>query len=275
MPTFPRGPQFTLPFSAPKLSVLARDATGPAYTDSSPVQGAVIVPFNRVVRTTIKHWPREDRPRDKLLDHGPGALTNAELLAIVLRTGARGETALDQARMLLAHCDDDWRQLSVLGTGDLLQCGLGPVQATQILATIEIAKRYGEREFKPGEPLRGSADIYAHFRERLAEERVENFIAVLLDNKHRKLKDVLVSKGSLTASIVHPRDVYLPIIREAAAAVIFVHSHPSGDPTPSKEDIEITRRLREVGELVGVRVLDHIIIGKGRYVSFVDDGYWT
>lgn len=96
----------------------------------------------------------------------------------------------------------------------------------------------------------------------------------MLDNKHRKLKDVLVSKGSLTSSIVHPRDVYLPIIREAAAAVVFVHSHPSGAPTPSREDIEITRRLREVGELVGVRVLDHIIIGRGKYVSFVDDGYW-
>jgi len=97
---------------------------------------------------------------------------------------------------------------------------------------------------------------------------------VLLDNKNRKLKDIRISQGSLTASIVHPRDVYLPVIRESAAAVIFVHNHPSGDPTPSREDVEITRRLREVGELVGVRVLDHVIVGHGRYVSFVDDGYW-
>jgi DNA repair protein RadC len=140
---------------------------------------------------------------------------------------------------------------------------------------IEIAKRYGEQEFKPGEPLRGSGDVYAHFRERLASERREHFYAVLLDNKNRKIKDVPVSQGSLTASIVHPRDVFAPVVREAAAAVVFVHNHPSGDPTPSKEDIEITRRLREVGELMGVRVLDHVIIGKGRYVSFVDDGYWS
>jgi len=129
-------------------------------------------------------------------------------------------------------------------------------------------------EFVPGQPFKGSYDVYAHFRERLASEPVEHFIAVLLDNKHRKLKDVTLSLGSLTASIVHPRDVYRRIVRDAAAAVIFVHNHPSGDATPSAEDLEITRRLREVGELIGVPVLDHIIIGKGRFVSFVDDGYW-
>ncbi len=144
----------------------------------------------------------------------------------------------------------------------------------RLTAVFEIAKRYGEREFKIGEPFRGSGDIYAHFREHLAIETCELFYAVLLDNKHRKLRDVVVSKGSLTASIVHPRDVFTQVCRHSAAAVIFVHNHPSGDPTPSKEDIEITRRLREVGDIMGVRVLDHIVIGKGRYVSFVDDGYW-
>jgi len=102
----------------------------------------------------------------------------------------------------------------------------------------------------------------------------EHFYAVVLDNKHRKIRDVGVSKGSLTASIVHPRDVFTQVMRWSAAAVVFVHNHPSGDATPSKEDIEITRRLREVGDIMGVRVLDHIIIGRGRYVSFVDDGYW-
>jgi len=204
MAPFPKGPQLTLPFPNPERPGLAHDATGPAYSGALPLRAATIIPFRRV-RTSIKDWPRDDRPRDKLLDRGPGALTNAELLAIVLGTGAPGKTALDQARVLLAHCNDDWRQLGVLGPGDLCRCGLGPVQATQLLAVLEIARRYGEREFKPGEPLRGSADVYAHFRERLADERVEHFIAVLLDNKHRKLKDVLVSKGSLTSSIVHPR----------------------------------------------------------------------
>ena len=222
----------------------------------------------------IKEWPEDDRPREKLLARGAGALSDAELLAIVLRTGAAGASAVDHGRAIMARFGD-FRQLAGAGIADLCVVkGVGPAKAAQILAALEIAKRYGEREFRPGEAFRGSGDVYAHFRERLASERREHFYAVLLDNKHRKIKDVSVSQGSLTASIVHPRDVFAPVVREAAAAVIFVHNHPSGDPTPSKEDIEITRRLREVGELMGVRVLDHIVVGKGRYVSFVDDGYW-
>jgi DNA repair protein RadC len=223
---------------------------------------------------SIKNWPEDDRPREKLLARGPGALSDAELLAVVLRTGGRGLSAVDLGRGIL-EAFSDFRQAATAGAGDLCKVkGLGLAKAAQILAVMEIAKRYGEHEFKPGEAFRGSADVYAHFRERLADERREHFYAVLLDNKHRKIKDVSVSQGSLTASIVHPRDVFAPVVREAAAAVIFVHNHPSGDPTPSKEDIEITRRLREVGEVMGVRVLDHIVVGKGRYVSFVDDGYW-
>jgi DNA repair protein RadC len=225
--------------------------------------------------TAIKHWPRADRPREKLLDQGAGILSAAELLAVLLRSGAEGESALEQARAVMESCGHSFRRLAALGVADLCQVrGIGPAKAAQILAMVEIAKRFGEEEFTPGSAFRGSYDVYAHFRERLAEERHEQFYAVLLDNKHRKIKDIRVSQGSLTASIVHPREVYLPVIRESAAAVIFVHNHPSGDPTPSKEDLEITRRLREVGELVGVRVLDHIVIGRGRYVSFVDDGYW-
>lgn len=223
---------------------------------------------------SIKDWPEDDRPREKLLSRGPGALSDAELLAILLRTGGCGASAVDHGRAII-DAFGNFRQLAHAGVGDLCRVkGVGPAKAAQILAAIEIAKRYGECEFKAGEAFRGSGDVYLHFRERLASEQREHFYAVLLDNKHRKIKDVPVSHGSLTASIVHPRDVFVPVVRESAAAVIFVHNHPSGDPTPSKEDIEITRRLREVGDLMGVRVLDHIVVGKGRYVSFVDDGYW-
>ncbi len=168
----------------------------------------------------------------------------------------------------------DIRDLANAHPVDLHAIGFSDAAIERLAALVEFAKRFGEQEFVPGTPFRGSADIYAHFRERLASEPVEYFYAVLLDNKHRKLRDVLVSKGSLSSSIVHPRDVYAQVIRHSAAAVIFVHNHPSGSPEPSKEDIEITSRLRGVGELVGVRVLDHIVIGRGKYVSFVDDGYW-
>ena len=179
------------------------------------------------------------------------------------------------ARAILAAAGGSLRRLAGLSVADLSRVrGVGPAKAAEILACLELAKRFGEEEFAPGAVFRSSYDVYAHFRERLADERCEHFYAVLLDNKHRKIRDVRVSQGSLTSSIVHPREVFLPVIRESAAAVIFVHNHPSGDPTPSREDLEITRRLREVGELVGVRVLDHLVIGRGRYVSFVDDGYW-
>ncbi len=223
----------------------------------------------------IKQWSAGERPREKLLADGPGSLSVVELLAIVLRNGVAGESAVVQARCVMAAAGGSLRRLAGLGPADLCRLrGIGTAKAAEILAVAELARRFGEEEFVPGDAYRSSYDVYAHFRERLAEERCELFYAVLLDNKHRKIRDVRVSQGSLTSSIVHPREVFLPVIRESAAAVIFVHNHPSGDPTPSREDLEITRRLREVGELIGVRVLDHLVIGRGRYVSFVDDGYW-
>jgi len=223
---------------------------------------------------SIRDWPAGDRPREKLLGRGPEALSDAELLAIVLRSGDRDANAVDLARQLIARLGS-FRSLAERSVAELCTIkGIGLAKAAQIVALLEIAKRYGEHEFKPGQTFLTSRDIYAHFRERLASERHEHFYAVLLDNKHRKIKEITVSHGSLTQSIVHPRDVFLPVVRESAAAVIFVHNHPSGDPTPSHEDLAITRRLREVGELVGVRVLDHIVIGRGSYVSLVEGGYW-
>lgn len=261
------GQQLSLPFPVADQPTRVHDAAAAPLQPSSQA-------LRRLSRASMKDWPRADRPRDKLLDRGPAVLSNAELLAVLLRNGLRGRTALDEARTLLAGGGNDWHALAEYGPGDLRDLGLGDPKIAQVLAAIEIAKRYGEREWKPGEPLLGSADVYAHFRERLASETREHFYAILLDNKHRKIREVLVSLGSLTASIVHPRDVFAQVVRHSAAAVLFVHNHPAGDPVPSKEDIEITRRLREVGEIMGVRVLDHIIIGKGRYTSFVDDGYW-
>ncbi|MBI3785560.1 MAG: DNA repair protein RadC [Deltaproteobacteria bacterium] len=166
------------------------------------------------------------------------------------------------------------RELALLNPVVFIDYGFTRTAIMRLEAVLEFAKRYGETEWRVGDPFKGPADIYAHFRETLAVEMHEHFYAVMLDNKHRKIREVLVSKGSLTSSIVHPRDVFAQVVRHSAAAIVFVHNHPSGDPTPSREDIEITRRLRDVGEIIGVRVLDHIIIGKGRYVSFVDDGYW-
>jgi DNA repair protein RadC len=227
-----------------------------------------------VSNQTIKEWPKEDRPREKLLEQGASALSDTELLAIILRTGnaSTGESAIDHARLLLRHFNG-LKGLDDASSGEIGTVkGIGPAKIAQIKACLEIAKRFGNRKWEAGQPLRSSEDVFRHFRDNLEKEKRELFYVVLLNNKNRKMREVKVSEGSLTASLVHPREVYNPVIRESAAAVIFVHNHPSGDPAPSQEDIEITRRLKEVGEVMGVRVLDHVVIGHDRYFSFSDRG---
>jgi DNA repair protein RadC len=227
--------------------------------------------------STIKDWPEEDRPREKLLEKGPEALSNTELLAIVLRTGdaSSGNSALDHGRVLMHRFDESLRKLGEASVQDLCSIkGIGPAKAAQIKAAIEIGKRFAREEVKQSDAFRSSADVFHFYREQLGGLKKEEFHVLLLDAKNRMIRDVRVSEGSLTSSLVHPREVFNPVIRESAAAVILIHNHPSGDPAPSQEDLHITRRLREIGEVMGVRVLDHIIVGKGKYVSFVDDGYW-
>jgi DNA repair protein RadC len=222
----------------------------------------------------IKCWPESDRPREKLLNNGASALSETELLAIVLRNGnaSTGESAIDHARLLL----DRFNGLRGIDEASVVELtrvkGIGPAKAAEIKATLEIARRLGGPKWAKGEPLRSAEDVFRHFHEELGGKKHEIFYVVLLTNKNRKIREVKISEGSLTASLVHPREVYNPVIRDSAAAVIFVHNHPSGDPAPSPEDIEITRRLKEVGEVMGVRVLDHVVIGHERYFSFSDRG---
>lgn len=222
----------------------------------------------------IKAWPVEDRPREKLLDKGAQALTDTELLAIILRNGnsSTGESAIDHARLLLSQFGG-LKGLDETSASQIAAIkGIGPAKVAQVKASLEIARRLGQQRWEAGQPLRSAEDVFRHFRGSLEKEKRELFYVVLLNNKNRKMRDIKVSEGSLTASLVHPREVYNPVIRESAAAVIFVHNHPSGDPAPSQEDIEITRRLKEVGNVMGIRVLDHVVIGHDRYFSFSDKG---
>jgi DNA repair protein RadC len=224
----------------------------------------------------IKEWPEDERPRERLMKLGADTLSEAQLLAIVLATGdaSSGQSALDLA-MYLVRTFNGLRALDAASIAELCQIkGIGPAKATTIKAALELGKRlFGEpvqRHLKVTSPQ----DLVNYFQPRLQHLRKEVFKAVLLNTKHQMLKDVTVSEGSLSASLVHPREAFLPAIKESAAAVIFLHNHPSGDPTPSAEDKALTLRLAEVGQLIGISVLDHIIIGSGSpgYISFRDAG---
>jgi DNA repair protein RadC len=224
----------------------------------------------------IKEWPEDERPRERLTKLGADALSEAQLLAIVLSTGdaSSGQSALDLA-MYLIQTFDGLRALDAASIAELCQTkGIGPAKATTIKAAFELGKRLSREPPARKVKVTAPQDLVNYFQPHLQYLRKEVFKVVLLDTKHQMLKDVTVSEGSLSASLVHPREAFLPAIKESAAAVIFLHNHPSGDPTPSTEDKELTLRLAEVGQLVGISVLDHIIIGTGTpgYISFRDAG---
>ena len=206
----------------------------------------------------------EDRPREKLLERGADHLTETELLAILLGTGSAGENqnALDHARMLLMRFDG----LGGIDDASIAELtslkGLGRAKATRIKACLELGRRREDLRCEAGQLLSSPEEVFRHFRPRCINAKRESFYVVLLTNRNRKIRDVKISEGSLTASVVHPREVFNPVIRESAA----------GDPTPSREDVDITHRLRQVGEVLGVRVHDHVVVGHDRFFSFNREG---
>jgi DNA repair protein RadC len=222
----------------------------------------------------IKQWPEDERPREKLLKSGPETLSDAELLALILRTGdaVSGKSALDIGRELLQQFGG-LRSLAGVSTADICRIkGAGPAKAACIKAALELAGRCLSQRLENNERYTSPRQVFDHFHYAFRDRRKEYFLALLLDGKNRIIREVRISEGSLNQSIVHPREVFSPAVRESAAAVILVHNHPTGDPAPSREDIEITRRLREAGDLVGIKVLDHIIIGDGTFLSFASQG---
>lgn len=206
-----------------------------------------------------------------LLESGWSVLSTEELLALFLRPGKSYQESIDSARQIFTRLRIPGRLASVSYT-DLREMGLSHSRTLSLLAAFELGKRARRRVLPPSQSFRSSMEIYSFFRSRFQELKKECFWCLLLDGKNRILKIVRISEGSLTRSLVHPREVFRPAIREAAAALIFVHNHPSGEPQPSEEDVQMTRRLVETGSVVGIRVLDHVIIGSYRYFSFADEG---
>ncbi|HEY7493042.1 MAG TPA: DNA repair protein RadC [Candidatus Tectomicrobia bacterium] len=223
----------------------------------------------------IKDWPEDERPRERLLAAGESALSEAQLLAILLRTGdhTSGATAVDLARRLLTTFGESLEAMHAATVAELCQVpGIGMAKACEIKAAFELGRRLLVRQGGPLTQFRSSKDVANYYIPLLTDKKREQFQVILLDRKNRVMRHVMVSQGSLTASVVHPREVFNPAIRDSAAAVIFVHNHPSGDPQPSQEDRTLTARLAEAGKLLGIQVLDHIIVGRDTYMSFADEG---
>jgi DNA repair protein RadC len=223
----------------------------------------------------IKEWPVDERPREKMLKQGAHSLTNAELLALILRTGdtATKKSAIDLGREIISLFGDNLREL---GSADLAEIcaikGMGPAKATGIKAAFTLASRFQARKLENLDRFTSPRQVFDYFHHEFRDSRKEYFLILLLDGKNRIIRRVQISEGSLNQSIVHPREVFSPAVKESAAAVILVHNHPTGDSAPSSEDIAITRRLREAGDVMGIKVLDHIIVGDGEFMSFVERG---
>jgi len=221
----------------------------------------------------IKRWPESERPRERLFREGPEALSDAQLLAILLRVGRQDHSAVQVAMELLRRLEG-LQGLSNRGLDELCQVpGIGLAKAAQLKAALELGKRALATPLSTGMRISSSADLFHHYYPRLRDLRHEVFKIVLLDAKHTIIRDATVSEGSLTLSIVHPREVFNLAVRESAAAVILLHNHPSGDPQPSPEDRALTARLVAAGDLLGIRVLDHLVTGDKRYISFADQAW--
>jgi len=221
---------------------------------------------------TIKDWPSKERPREKLLNLGATNLTDAELLAIFLRTGTRGQTAVDLARNLLQHFGDLRKLLSASSKEFCEAYGLGIAKYVQLKAVLELSKRHLQYQLQRSDPLTDPHTTRSYLMHCLRDEPIEKFAALLLDNRHRVIEYVTLSSGTLNQASVHPREVVRTALDKHAAAIIFAHNHPSGIAEPSLADKRLTSRLKDALALVDIRVLDHFVIGDGECTSFVERG---
>lgn len=218
--------------------------------------------------TPIHAWSTQDRPRERLRDVGARHLSVRELLAILVGSGGASGSAFDVADRLLAWAEGSPRRLGTADPGTLEGLpGVGAATAARVLAALELGRRCASWVSSDEDPVRGPADVYRRMGPRLRDLPQEEFHALLLNTRHRVIREVAVTRGILDASLIHPREVFRQAVVEGASGIILVHNHPSGDPTPSAEDRAVTRQLGEAGRALGIPVLDHVVIGDGGWAS--------
>jgi DNA repair protein RadC len=221
----------------------------------------------------IRDYPEEERPRERLVKEGPETLSNQELLAIILRTGTKQESVL-QLSYRIIHYFEGLRLLKDASIEELTSLnGVGTAKAVQLIAAMELGRRVSRLQLEERYTIRSPEDGANYVMEDMRFLSQEHFVCLYLNTKNQVLHRQTVFVGSLNASIVHPREVFREAFRRSAASLICFHNHPSGDPTPSREDIEVTKRLAECGKMLGIDMLDHIIIGDQKFISLKGKGY--
>nr|WP_312859649.1 DNA repair protein RadC [Peribacillus huizhouensis] len=221
----------------------------------------------------IRDVPKDERPRERFIQTGPQSLSNQELLAILLRTGTKEESVLQLANRLISTFEG-LRMLIDASIDEITAIkGIGEAKAIQILAAVELGKRITQLNYPDRYVIRSPEDGAKYCMEEMRFLTQEHFITLYLNTKNQVIHKQTIFIGSLNASIVHPREVYKEAFRRSAASIICLHNHPSGDPSPSREDIEVTKRLVECGKIIGIELLDHIIIGEHKFVSLKEKGY--
>ena len=218
----------------------------------------------------IKDLPDSSKPRERFLKHGKEALSDAELMALILRTGTINENVVEMCnRLIKEHGLENLFDCSLKELQEIK--GIGETKAIQILAISELGKRYNQSKNSITK-ITKAKDVYNYFKDKLKNEKQENFYVLLLNTKNNIIKEELITKGILDSSILHPREVFRPAIKDSAAKIILVHNHPSGDPSPSKEDLNIARKLISLGEELDIKVLDNVIIGNEENH---EKGWWS
>jgi DNA repair protein RadC len=225
----------------------------------------------------MKELPKDQRPYEKCLREGEAALSDSELLAVILRSGTQGTNSLTLANQILSMTEESSYPglpgLLHLSHSQLMKIhGIGKVKAIQLKCIGELSKRMASAAARPGLSFRNPVTIARYYMEQLRHEEQEHLYCMMLDNKNHLLAEQLLSRGTANATLITPREVFVEALRHHALSLILVHNHPSGDPTPSGCDYDVTKRIFEAGEMLGVQLLDHIIIGDQKYFSFREQG---
>ncbi len=224
---------------------------------------------------SMKELPVQERPYERCLKRGPEALADAELLSVIIRTGAQGESSLDLARKVLAlgRAGEGVSTILHLSVPELCALkGIGKIKAVQIQCVGELSKRIAQSSREKELVLNSPGSIASYYMERMRHQEQEDMVAVFFDTKNHLLKDMLLTRGTVNSSLVSPREIFIEALRYHAVYVVLLHNHPSGNPEPSKDDMLVTQRIEQSGAMLGIRLIDHIIIGDNKYISFKERG---